>query len=371
MDTLDLAALLHTYREEKGLNIRDMADRLYMSKSAYDRLEKGLTKPSYEEIARIVKLLNLSADEDKTIYYARNPLSEMIVNLKRGLLYNTIGLMDALKSVNALAKSIGCQYLLGWSEMELTGYPDNPGFSDYRIYPCVYLVSFESGNEKFREFPVAFELLDPEDEKGRQVFLCDRVFGFYEGFLFNDGSGNIPANYLKPLVRRFLRETVAPDARIIGITQKTSGKTIRKVILAVQEILLYFILSLERQFGPSTSIEHLRLHSKEVEALFSEALARTGNAKHLDLPVKFIPYDRENNLDILMDFLYEYVSDEHFDEILDLLEEEEKKGKIPESFGERLAAMVERMAKIYPKFGPEGSRLKDALRGYLGYDKKE
>lgn len=371
MDNSDLAATLRTYREERGLSMRDMADMLYMSKSAYDRLEKGSTKPSYEEIARIVSLLNLSVDEDKIISYTRNPLSEMIVNLKRGLLYNTIGLKYALKSVNALAESIGCQNLLKWSEMELKGYLDNPGFSDYRIYPCIYLVNFESGNEKFSEFPVAFELLDPEDEEGRQIFLCDRVFGFYENFLFNDGSMHTPANYLKPLVRSFLRETVAHDAHIIGIGQKTSGKTIRKVILAVQEILLYFVLSLERRFGSSTSIEHLRLHSNEIEALFSEALARTGKATHLDLPVKFISYDRENNLDTLMDFLYEYVSDEHFDEFLDLLEEEEKKGKIPESFGERLAAMVERMAKIYPKFGPEGSRLKDALRGYLGYDKKE
>lgn len=369
MGKFNLANALLQYRTRECLSQKQMGELLNMSRSAYDRLEKGVRIPGYDEVVRLVRILELRIDEDEIIPSTRNPLPESIVNLKHDLLYNTIGLYDALRRVKAFAKRINCRNLLKWSHSELVGYLENPGFSDYRIYPHVYLVNFESGNEKFIEFPVPFELLDPQDEKGRLIFLCEPVFGFYENFLLNDGLGSDPAKHMSPLVRNFLKEIFDPDVRIIGVSRKTTGRTIRKVILSVQEIILNFILNLEQRFGPSPSLEGLRLYSEEIDLIFLEALARTGKAAHLDLQIKFVPYDRENNSDILMDFLYEHVSDEHFDEIWDLLEEEEKKGKIPESFGYRITNMIKRMAEIYPKLGPEGSRLKDAIRGYLGFDK--
>ncbi len=62
MEKFDLTAALKTYRTEHKLSIRQMASKLNMSKSAYDRLEKGWTKPTYDEVPRILSLLDLQID---------------------------------------------------------------------------------------------------------------------------------------------------------------------------------------------------------------------------------------------------------------------------------------------------------------------
>ncbi len=62
MEKFDLSAALAAYRKEKNYTIRKMAEILGMSKSAYDRLERGITKPTYDQVPRILNLLQLEID---------------------------------------------------------------------------------------------------------------------------------------------------------------------------------------------------------------------------------------------------------------------------------------------------------------------
>lgn len=61
MEKFDLPEALLGYRKEHKLSIRKMADMLHMSKSAYARLEKGLTKPTYEQVPWILSVLGIEA----------------------------------------------------------------------------------------------------------------------------------------------------------------------------------------------------------------------------------------------------------------------------------------------------------------------
>lgn len=341
-----------------------------MSRSAYDRLEKDVRKPGYDEVESYIRILKLWVDDEEIALSASKPLSGTIVYLRQGLLYNTLTLTNALSCLKDLANSINCRRLSNWTLCEWVGYQEYPGFADYRICPLEYSVNFENEKEKFIDFPLPYELLEPVDEEAGWFYYCDTVAGFYEDFLLQDGEISHPANELPNSVQRFLRAIYGPKVRIYSVSRKIPAIIYRKIILAIKEIMLNFILSLERRFGTSPSIEVLRLNSREIDFFFTEALARTGKADHLDLPVKFKPVDRENNSDILMNFLYNYeVSDEHFNEIMDLLEEEKNKGHVPDLLGPPLINLIRRMTALYPDFGPEGKELMDAFGGYLGLDK--
>jgi len=59
MDNFDLGAALRHYRKRELLTMREMADKLNMSKSAYERLENGIIDPTYKMMMDIRKKLDL------------------------------------------------------------------------------------------------------------------------------------------------------------------------------------------------------------------------------------------------------------------------------------------------------------------------
>lgn len=62
MTNYDLPAALKKYRQEHELSLSQMGRLLNMSKSAYNRLEKGLRQPYHSELVFIIEKLKLPVD---------------------------------------------------------------------------------------------------------------------------------------------------------------------------------------------------------------------------------------------------------------------------------------------------------------------
>ena len=63
-------------------------------------------------------------------------------------------------------------------------------------------------------------------------------------------------------------------------------QSLRKILLAVQEIMLRFLLGIETEFGQNVSLDELSEHKYQLGMLFQKVLESVGHASHLDLPVK-------------------------------------------------------------------------------------
>lgn len=284
MDNLDLAATLRTYREEKGLNIRDMADRLYMSKSAYDRLEKGLTKPSYEEIQRILKLLLIKPDTLRDVD-TKGRLVGTIAYLKRHLLYGSISTDIALNCFKDLAEGLKCQPLFEWAELETDGYwTDNIRIPDYRIFQSSYDIEYEQGGRKhFMSLPSDF--LDSNEDSfdvhwTLPINVSDEKWGSSRGKIV------FCPDTVKNALELRLQEVYGSDLRMIRAAGWVSAQLLQKILLAVQEIMLRFLFYLETEFGPGATIDELSAQKYQLGIHFRKVLDTVGFADHLDLPVK-------------------------------------------------------------------------------------
>lgn len=349
---------------------KKMARTLFLSPREYKWIESGEKQLTYNEVMHSLALLQWRTSGDFRMPWEKDPPTESIARLKYALLYNTQPLYEILTDLAELAEEISCDVLQTWALLELTGrYPENSLIAAYRIFPKVYSVNFTNGKDRFDWFPVPYISIAPDDEEGRWSYLQGTVAGFHEMYLYDDGGSKDPANDMKSLIRPFLAETYGPDVSIIGITHQTSGRTFRKVVLAVQEIILNFILALEERFGPSPSYELLSALNVEVALLFGEAMIKTDKAEHLDIPIKPRSYDKYHLDQELIDLLYEVdAEEEHVEEMLDLLSLDKRVEKT-RILGPEVNAFIDKMAELYPRLGPGGVKLREAYERYYGFDR--
>lgn len=284
MDNLDLAATLRAYREAKGLNMRDMADMLYMSKSAYDRLEKGSTKPSYEEIQRILKLLHIRPDTIREVD-TKGRLVGTIAYLKRHLLYGSISTDIALNCFKDLAEALKCQPLFEWARLETDGYwTKDIRVPAYRIFQSSYDIEYEQGGRKhFMSLPSDF--LD-SDKDSFYMTWEHPINESDEKWVSSRGKIVILAETVQCTLELRLQEVYGPDLHLIRAAGWVSAQHLQKVLLAVQEIMLRFLFYLETEFGPDADIDDLSVHKYRLGSHFRNVLDTVGFADHLDLPAK-------------------------------------------------------------------------------------
>src|SRR5690606_16672142 len=128
-----------------------------MSKSSYDRLERDLTQPGYEQIQRITELLKLKPDKFKELNTQGIPVGTLSY-LKRGLLYGSLSTQAALNCFKDLAETLSCPPLLKWAEWETLGYyKDTDQIPDYRVLPFSYHLEYQQGDKKhFMSLPPEF-----------------------------------------------------------------------------------------------------------------------------------------------------------------------------------------------------------------------
>jgi len=280
MNNFNLTEVLKAYRKENDYSIREMADILHMSKSAYDRLEKGLTQPTYEQIERILELSQLTPDTFREIDTKGRPVGT-IAYLKRGLLYGSISTEVALHCFRDLAEALKCQPLLEWAERETEGYfTAKEQIPDYRVLILSFDIEYEQNGKKYfmslpSDFMTPEECLctpwpDPIDESDEKWGCKGKVV-----------IASVPCS-----LELQLQKVYGQDLHLIRAAGWVSAQLLKKVLLAVQEIMLRFLLYLETEFGPGADISDLTAHRYQLGVLFRKALDTVGLAGHLDLPVK-------------------------------------------------------------------------------------
>lgn len=59
----EFARIIKEKREKLNITQKEMAKRLYVSNSKYNKIENGLREPNFELLTRILKLLDINLDE--------------------------------------------------------------------------------------------------------------------------------------------------------------------------------------------------------------------------------------------------------------------------------------------------------------------
>ena len=370
-----LGGALFKYRTDNRLSQQQMGDMLDMSRQSYDRLEKGFRKATYEEFRRCSKVIgwDISAGNGVAPPIPVSTRKWELYNLKRSILYSTIDLEDVLVEMKDLAKAVDCPVLLDWTHYELMGYFATDVVPTYRLYARTVEVDYKNGREKIFNLVVPAEIIDPS-QKYPDIFTFTTGLNGFEAMLaLGDAKSIEGAPELKAHMHSILQETYGQNIEVRRVAFVISTRTLLKVLMAVQEILLTFLSDLERKFGREPYIDDLRAANHLVSDLLIKAKKLTGDASHLDTPFKPRPVKDvelvKGDYDAFRIWcedhdLMEY--DELLDEFLDLLEEQEKapppSGVIPPKVYDWVNKVVEENAR----FGPNGEKLIDALKIFYG-----
>lgn len=368
MDNLDLPAILSTYREENGLSMRGMARILIMSKSAYERLEKGITKPSYEEIKRILKLLDINPDTFREIDTRGRPVGT-ISFLKRGLLYGSISTHDALNCLKDLAEAVTCKPVLEWLELETDGCEmDIHNVPLYRFCAEDYDIEYEQDGHLFFMFLPAEFILSFEE---RSYFIYDAPIDAPDKKWLKTGS-------ILPLyedriqyLEQVLQKVYGSDFKLIRAAGRVSPQFKQKVLLTVQEIILQFLLCIETEFGQNASVDVLRAHKHQLGIMFRKILDSAETGDHLDLPMKpetqkeviIVKGDEERFMDWLDQHDISLFEQDEFYVVLDELEKRPApEGIVPPE----MCAWAKKVTSSNAKFREHDEKLLNGLKVFYG-----
>jgi transcriptional regulator with XRE-family HTH domain len=373
MDNFDLGETLFKYRNDHRMSQQQMGDMLGMSRQAYDRLEKGYRKPTYEEVQRILKAIGRSIPSAEVAVLPPSSGTWNIYNLKHRLLYGTIRIDDALVRMKDLAKAVDCPVLLDWSHYELKGYFAGDEKPLYRLYGRTVEVDYKNGSAKIFKFPIPFESIDPGLRYPNLFVYSEGIQSLEDLLAQGDGKGFESGNDLKAQIHSILQEIHGPNIEVKGVTFVTSTLFMRKVLMAIEEIMLTFLLDLERKFGREAELRDLRLCEQLITDMFIKARNLTGDASHLDLPAKPQPPEdivlAEDDLDMFFFWLEEHElmeTDDLIDDFLDLLDEQEKMPPPPGIVPPKVYGWVDKVIAENSNFGPNGEKLIDALKIYYG-----
>ena len=371
MDSLDLPAILRAYREENGLSMRGMAQILIMSKSAYERLEKGITKPSYEEIQRILKLLDINPDTFREIDTRGKPVGT-IAYLKRGLLYGSISTDEALSCFADLAGAIGEDLMLEWAKVESKGYFGSKQYlPPYRWIGSIFEMECEQDGKKF------FLNLPSERVYGEENRSGD---GYETGTERLDDNWPACKRHLSALydnqkndLESSLKEIYGPDLTLIRAVAFIPPESTSKVLLAVQEIILRFLLDVETEIGPNASLSDLSSQKYLVRKLFRKAQETVGSADHLELPVrpstpKTITLVKGDE-DTFCDWLDEHdISMYEQDEFFVILESFEQTPPLDGTVPPKMCAWAKKVTSSNARFREDDEKLIKGLKVFFGVE---
>lgn len=346
---------------------------LGISRQAYDRLEKDYRKPTYEEYQRILKAIGRSIPSEDVAAFPTPSRKWDIYNLKRRLLYGTIETADALVEMKNLAKAVDCPVLLDWAHYELMGYWAVEDISPYRLKGRTVVVDYKSGREKIFNLIVPAEMIDPSQKYSDMLAFVNGLNRFEKMLALGDAKSVEGAPELNAHMHSILQETYGQNIEVRRVAFVINTRTLLKVLMAVQEILLTFLSDMERKFGREPDIDDLRAANHIVNYIFIKAKNLTGDASHLDTAFK--PQPVEDVVLVKGDYeafriwcedhdLMEF--DELFEEFLDLLEEQEKITPSPGLIPPKLYDWVSRVVEENSRFGPKGEKLIDALKIYYG-----
>jgi transcriptional regulator with XRE-family HTH domain len=284
MNKQNVAKMLKAYRQANNYSIREMADLLYMSKSSYDRLERELTQPGYEQIQRIIELLQIKPDTYREIDTKGRPVGT-IAYLKRGLLYGSISTEIALNCFKDFADALNCQTLQEWAYCETEGYyKDKEQIPEYRILRFNYEIEYEQGGQKYF-LSLPSEFLD----RGGHIFCTSWPHPVDEPddeWIGPRGKIVILNSDFRVSLEQELQKSYGQDLHLLSAAGWITIPRLRKVLLAVHEIILSFLLNLETEFGPAADISLLRTHRHRLGALFRNIINTVELANHLVLPSK-------------------------------------------------------------------------------------
>ncbi len=373
MDNFNFAELLRRHREQNDYSVREMADILHMSKSAYDRLERGLTKPTYEQIQRILKLLDLKPDAIGETDTGGKPMPA-IRYLKRGLLYGSILLDEALGCLKDLAEAVECQPLLEWTELEIKGYwKQREKVPAYRLGGLRCEVAYEQGDDFHKNLILPNELIDPDKIHPLRFAYFSTIEEWDQRWPANDFKSFSFEDRLIPDLEPVLQKIYGPDLKLLAVMWSVSDRFKRKVILAVQEVMLRFLQELETQFGPNAGSQELKMNKHFLATMFRKALNEVGRADHLDLPIKFIPPEKvilsKGDDEAFANWLLQHdVWDDEMEEffkLLDMLDEAPPpEGIVPPE----MYAWAKKLTSKNKRFWKDGEKLIEGLKVFYGVE---
>lgn len=286
LDNLAFIKVLEKYRLANFFNAKSMGVLLEISPSEYERIEAGEYIPDLVESLRIMRILVSDLSPFDNPAPLNIPMS-MASYLKYRLLYGSISTQAALTFFSILAKELECQALLEWVELEKSGsWSDIYQAPMYRFLQPGYDIECEQdGASNFMSLPPEF--VASIGEPG--AFFYDNPINDEDEAWAKIGK-IIPVPEIRQESLQLELQTVyGSDFKLIRVAGTISRQFLQKILLAVQEVMLRFLIWLETQLGEDASLDDLIAHKHMAALQFSEILDIVGSADHLDLPIKLQP----------------------------------------------------------------------------------
>lgn len=288
--------------------------------------------------------------------------------LRHCLLYGKIDLTEALSHIKELAEVVECKPLLHWSSCELLGYWGVSKIPAYRLNGWTIVADYTDNDETFSGIPFPSELVDPGG-KSAVVYaflngIDDEEEVQWDGKIYRILDG-------LETVQSFVQKAAIPGCEIHSVIFMMRDRFKRKVRLAVQEIMLNFILDLESEFGSYVEIDKLKAHVAIVDMLFRKAKNLTGSAGHLYLAIKPEPHENivlvKGDDDAFTKWLEQHdVTDEEMDGFCELLLQQEENPPVDGIVPQKVYEWAKELTVINPRFGENGEKLIKGLKVFYG-----
>lgn len=206
---------------------------------------------------------------------------QLIETITNELTDVNLSLTSPLLKTKLLASRIGNQTLLTWVTNELNGYKNQAELPEYRKTTGEIVGDYINGTNMVKNHVLPIPSFDSSfDDELRSFELFDGIEPleqmsalYNENLLkpFNQGQVTIFQNLLANHANTFM------NFSLMSVGVRVPASTVKKVLNAVRNQLLDFMIGLETEFGLEVKIETLQSNKQKITTIMSTTINTNGD----------------------------------------------------------------------------------------------
>ncbi|QNR85074.1 hypothetical protein H9N25_00760 [Pedobacter riviphilus] len=303
---------------------------------------------------------------------------KLISDILNDLVNDQISLTVALNKTKVLATRIGNKRLLDWVNSELKGYANLNSVPEYRITHGTIIGDFNNGRQMVTNYPIPLpDLGEKMDDQIRQFRTVDSIYTL-ESFFKMPGREKLDSlvfpfsDGMRATLEDILRNSNGPYFQLISVGIKVPFHFATSVIAKVKDMLLEFMLEIEKEFGIESDIADLKNNNLKINYIMNNTITNngdgnvvnTGSNSQITANINIIKGDKEALTKSLKE---NGVATEDISDLLMVIDTEKPNGN---SFGEKVNNWMKKMlAKSIDGtwqvgIGAAGSLLAELIKAY-------
>ncbi|MDM1525552.1 hypothetical protein HX091_06260 [Myroides odoratimimus] len=210
---------------------------------------------------------------------------ELVSQIINNLIDDTSSLQNALLKTKVLAKRIGNDSLLEWTNSELAGYKDETLLPDYRRNIWNELKgTMINGNYKYTDIAIPTVGLSKKFNSSLTRTNFTDSISSLENLIKEKGTLGSPLSAeTTSLIEANWRNMGNPYLSLISCRKIISKASIVEIITNVRSKLLDFMLLIEKEFDTFTEIKELISKNKEITSIMNQTIINnSGNGNSIN-----------------------------------------------------------------------------------------